>query len=167
MTNYRFEELCKVKEDPTLEPKPDIAICSECGWRGDISECGTDKEGDWESGYYDVHICPKCVDGGCIDDYDMSPSVEIDWWLWDIKYNGIFPWVSTNDKKPTIGKRVYARIQHDLSGDIDHSILIYSGDEIWYSKLPQCMRKRKNNGRTFRINEADFTVISWREMEWL
>jgi len=28
-------------------------------------------EGDWESGYYDVHICPNC--GEIIDEYDMSP----------------------------------------------------------------------------------------------
>ena len=52
--------------------KPDIAICSVCGWRGPATECITDEEGDWESGYYKVDLCPKCEDGGSIDDYDFS-----------------------------------------------------------------------------------------------
>lgn len=37
-----------------------------------MTDCEIDQEGDWESGYYDIHLCPKCEDGGCIDDYDYS-----------------------------------------------------------------------------------------------
>ena len=44
--------------------------CSNCGWEGNVSECETDTEQDsWESPSYIIHLCPKCEDGGCIDDY--------------------------------------------------------------------------------------------------
>jgi len=52
---------------------PDLAHCSDCGWRGPATECQKGTEGDWESGYYAVDYCPVCEDGGCIDDYDFSP----------------------------------------------------------------------------------------------
>jgi hypothetical protein len=64
------------------EPKPDIAICSECGWRGPVTECGKDTDGDWETGYYPIDLCPKCGDGGCVDDYDMSPERLAEWEKW-------------------------------------------------------------------------------------
>ena len=67
------------------EPRPDIAICSECGWRGLIEKCLTEKEGNYEDGYYDIHLCPKCENGGCIDDYDMS-SEQVEKWLnWNMQ----------------------------------------------------------------------------------
>ena len=65
------------------QPLPDIAICSECGWRGPSSECETEEDGDWETGYYDVHVCPKCEDGGCTDNYDMSPEQLKNRTAWD------------------------------------------------------------------------------------
>ena len=66
------------------EPKPDIAICSKCGWRGPVSECDVDPygDGDWESGYVPVDLCPVCEDGGCIDDYDMSDERFEEWRKW-------------------------------------------------------------------------------------
>lgn len=67
------------------EPESDIAICSQCGWRGPVSECKKGKDGDWESGYYDIDLCPKCEDGGCIDDYDMTPQRGKEWKAWYIK----------------------------------------------------------------------------------
>jgi len=63
------------------EPKPDIAICSECGWRGPVSECLKGEDGDWESGYYKIDLCPKCEDGGCIE-YDMTPGRLREWEEW-------------------------------------------------------------------------------------
>jgi len=48
------------------EPPVDIAICSVCGWQGVTSECDIEQDGTWEEGYYDVHLCPKCEDGGCV-----------------------------------------------------------------------------------------------------
>ena len=64
------------------EPLPDIAICSVCGWRGSIDQCEQATDGDWESGYYKVDLCPVCEDGGCIDDYDMSESRRKEWKIW-------------------------------------------------------------------------------------
>lgn len=64
------------------EPLPDIAICSACGWRGKITECETEQDGTWEEGYYDIHLCPKCEDGGRIDDYDMTADRCLEWLKW-------------------------------------------------------------------------------------
>ena len=64
------------------EPKVDIAICSECGWRGSVDDCIKGQDGDWESGYYEVDFCPKCEDGGCIDNYDMTPERTKEWEEW-------------------------------------------------------------------------------------
>ncbi len=64
------------------QPPPDIAICSQCDWSGDINDCKTDTEGDWESGYWDVHLCPNCADGGCVDDYAMTPQRQVEWEEW-------------------------------------------------------------------------------------
>ena len=62
----------KIKEEINQIPKPDIAICSQCGWRGPSSKCEQAEEGDWENGYYTIDLCPICEDGGCIDNYDFS-----------------------------------------------------------------------------------------------
>lgn len=78
-----FETIQQSFKDESVEPMPDIAICSECGWKGPVSDCETDQEGDWESGYYLIHLCPKCEDGGSIDDYDMSETQLKEWKLWD------------------------------------------------------------------------------------
>lgn len=69
MNNYfnLNEELNK-----NVEPQPDIAICSICGWKGSINLCHIDEEGDFETGYYLIHLCPVCEDGGCIDNYEYS-----------------------------------------------------------------------------------------------
>ena len=64
------------------EPPADIAICSTCGWQGDASKCKTEQDGTWEEGYYDVHLCPKCEDGGCVDDYTMSDEQHKRWQEW-------------------------------------------------------------------------------------
>jgi len=68
--------------DVDKEPSADIAICSECGWRGNVSECEIGTDGDWESGYYEIDLCPVCEDGGCIDDYDMSEERLKEWEEW-------------------------------------------------------------------------------------
>jgi len=74
-------------DDP--EPKLDIAICSECGWKGPVSECDVENDGDWESGYYEVHLCPKCEDGRCIDEYDFSPKQRKLWDKWNERHGGM------------------------------------------------------------------------------
>ena len=59
-------------EETDVEPQPDIAICAVCETRTPVSECPQEIDGDWESGYCMIHVCPVCADGGCIDDYGMS-----------------------------------------------------------------------------------------------
>jgi hypothetical protein len=44
-----------------------------------VSECETEEDGDWESGYYLIHLCPVCEDGGCIDDYFPSEESLAQW----------------------------------------------------------------------------------------
>ena len=63
-------------------PKPDIAICSACGWKGPVSKCLKETEGDWEYGYYPIDLCPVCEDGGCIDDYEMTLERATEWNKW-------------------------------------------------------------------------------------
>ena len=71
--------------DRDSEPKEDVAICSSCKSRTPVKICPTEEEGDYESGYYTVHVCPNCEDGGCIDDYDMSPERIQEWNHWKDK----------------------------------------------------------------------------------
>jgi hypothetical protein len=68
--------------DEETEPMPDIAICCICNWKGPTSECPVGQDGDWESGYYNIHLCPKCEGGGCIDDYDMTSERAREWNEW-------------------------------------------------------------------------------------
>lgn len=65
------------------EPRPDIGCCSVCGEGFPVCDLKTEQDGDWETGYYDIHICPKCPDGGCIDDYTMSVEQAEEWWKWN------------------------------------------------------------------------------------
>lgn len=66
------------------EPPCDLAICSECGWRGLVSDCIEVQERDWEYGYYIGHDCPVCKDGGCIE-YEMSEERAKEWLDWNKK----------------------------------------------------------------------------------
>jgi len=51
----------------------DMCKCGNCGWEGKCSDCETDWESDgWEMPQYQIHLCPNCEDGGCIDDYWYS-----------------------------------------------------------------------------------------------
>lgn len=61
----------------TLEdsPEQDRGGCEQCGWVGDISNCQIEREGSYEEGYYDVHLCPSCSDG-FITDYWYSNEEE-------------------------------------------------------------------------------------------
>ena len=68
-----FTKITKIIEAPdeinTPRHKVTNAICSTCGGNFPIEDCETEQEGSYEEGYHDVHICPVCEDGGCIDDY--------------------------------------------------------------------------------------------------
>jgi len=65
MTIILFEE----KSNPLF----DMCGCSNCGWKGECSDCETEQEQEgWENPPYTIHLCPVCEDGGCIDDYWYS-----------------------------------------------------------------------------------------------
>ena len=61
-----------------IAPPADMCGCSNCGWKGKCSDCETDWENDgWETPEYQIHLCPRCEDGGCIDNYWYSDDVVI------------------------------------------------------------------------------------------
>ena len=78
------DRFLKLKEslDKNKMPKPDLAKCTQCGFKGKFEEFDLATDGDWESGYYEILECPKCEDGGCVDDYDMSPERAEEWEKW-------------------------------------------------------------------------------------
>ena len=56
------------------EVENDLCKCSNCGETFKVSECPVEIERDgWENPPYEIHECPKCPDGGDINDYSMSP----------------------------------------------------------------------------------------------
>jgi hypothetical protein len=66
MINFIFDD---IEENP----KADMCKCSICNWKGKTSDCETEWESEgWEYPEYQIHICPKCKDGGCIDNYWFS-----------------------------------------------------------------------------------------------
>lgn len=59
---------------PDKNDKQDMCECSDCGWKGKVSECEVVEESDgWAS--YLVHACPVCEDGGYVDHYFYSGEV--------------------------------------------------------------------------------------------
>ena len=62
------------------EPLADLAQCMDCDWKGLVTETSIGEDGDWESGYYLVHLCPRC--GGGVE-YDMSTERLTEWSEWD------------------------------------------------------------------------------------
>lgn len=75
----------KTVKNQNVSPQPDLAKCSVCGWKGKISDCESEQEGNYMDGYITVLLCPKCEDGGCIDDYDMSFLQGFRYWWWGKK----------------------------------------------------------------------------------
>jgi hypothetical protein len=72
-----------LSSDTSREPSPDIGVCSKCGWEGDVGGCEMDEEGNFEDGYYMIHLCPNCDDGGDIN-YKMSEERAKEWQEWRI-----------------------------------------------------------------------------------
>jgi hypothetical protein len=86
---YKFAmALSNAPEKSDSGPFPDIAVCDECLWKGNINSCSQEQEGDWESGYYYVDVCPKC--GGCVE-YKMSEARSKEWHEWYCKQNNKKP----------------------------------------------------------------------------
>ena len=70
-----------IKDIKDKEPSCDLVECYKCNQSYDIADCPTDHEGDWETGYYLVHSCPKCGDDG-EPDYTMSMEQAEKWNAW-------------------------------------------------------------------------------------
>jgi hypothetical protein len=64
------------------EPGVDIIRCDACGKTFKLEDCPTIPEGDFESGFFDLHECPECVDGG-EPDYARSEERWAEWQEWD------------------------------------------------------------------------------------
>ena len=60
-------------------PEMDRARCSECMRTFKVKDLPTEEEGGGEEPVYTIHICPKCEDGGCIDDYYPSKKSLAKW----------------------------------------------------------------------------------------
>ena len=58
--------------------KPDMCKCSECGGKFNVSDCLSEwgHHYGWEMPAYNEISCPKCEDGGCVDDYFFSTDKE-------------------------------------------------------------------------------------------
>ena len=69
--------------EENTQPQCDMGSCGNCGWKGPLSVCEIGKEGDYESGYYDIPLCPICPDGGCIDDYFYSSEQRLELEKWE------------------------------------------------------------------------------------
>ena len=70
--------------DKNNEPCCDIIVCGKCHGTYMLSECPTEPEGDFETGYYTIHTCPKCEDGG-EPEYNMSEQRANEWCEWNDK----------------------------------------------------------------------------------
>ena len=81
----KLTNLLQINIKKNNEPRPDLAFCENCGWKGKISDCKTDTDGDWEGGYYTIHICPICDEGGDIN-YEMSEDRANEWNKWYHKF---------------------------------------------------------------------------------
>ena len=65
-------------ETVVTELKPDMCKCSECGGKFNVSDCLSEwgHHDGWEMPAYNEISCPKCEDGGCVDDYFFSTDKE-------------------------------------------------------------------------------------------
>lgn len=74
MNNYiLIKFLPELNKDYVPAAKMDMCKCANCDWSGPTDDCETEMESDgWEYPEYEILLCPKCEDGGCIDDYWYS-----------------------------------------------------------------------------------------------
>jgi hypothetical protein len=72
----KLNELVAVENEN--EDYDDMCSCSDCGWSGKIADCYLHEECEsWElPQLYTVIDCPKCEDGGCIENFWSSKEIE-------------------------------------------------------------------------------------------
>ena len=85
-------KVTEAKEDYDKNgPSPDKVECGQCHRKWFVKDCPTVTEGDWETGYYDVLVCPKCEDDGELDNFYFSRKQQRlydDWFKKQDKNNG-------------------------------------------------------------------------------
>lgn len=68
-----FDEFLSSDTCDDVAPAPDMCSCGNCGWEGKAEGLEVELEQDgYEAEPYQVHLCPACEDGGCIDNYWYS-----------------------------------------------------------------------------------------------
>ena len=77
MSNKSLNDLLSFSEEKDdSEIVCDMCGCEVCGWEGKVADCETEWESEgWEYPSYEVVLCPKCEDGGCISDFWPSSEV--------------------------------------------------------------------------------------------
>lgn len=69
------------KSPVTDDIKPDMGHCSDCGKGYRTTDMVLDH--DFHDGHempaYGIHQCPECPDGGCVDNYFLSPTLQKEW----------------------------------------------------------------------------------------
>ncbi len=68
------------------EPESDIADCDTCDWSGLIADCPTEQDGDWETGYYTINVCPVCESSV---ELNMSTDRYSEWGKWYKKHREV------------------------------------------------------------------------------
>ena len=82
-----MEDILKKPKD-TGEPKPDLAICSECKGKFPVKGLVLVLDDGIEDGCHWVHLCPTCPEGGLIEEYTMSEDRAREWGEWNGKGRG-------------------------------------------------------------------------------
>lgn len=74
-------DLSRLEPKLSTDIKPDMCKCQTCGNKYKISECipDTGHHDGWEYPSYTIHLCPKCEDGGDVNDYFLSDELTKLW----------------------------------------------------------------------------------------
>ena len=63
-----IKDLFALESSNPINENPNKGCCSECDWRGLLSECETELEQEtWELPPYEIYLCPRCNNE--LDDY--------------------------------------------------------------------------------------------------
>lgn len=67
------------------EPKYDLFRCTGCQFKTtELKDCELETDGDWESGYFEYPVCPKC---NCVIEGDYTQATMKKWLKWGLRQN--------------------------------------------------------------------------------
>jgi len=76
MIKENILKLSRIEAGLKPELKCDLCFCSDCNETFKIDDCPIDAEyNEYTGDYMEFPSCPKCEDGGCINDYFPSQEV--------------------------------------------------------------------------------------------